>query len=238
MKFKVVSPNVESSGDSETDSQAQIEQMLSGSPVFLFMKGTPESPQCGFSYKVVDILKAWKIPYKSFNVLSDESIRQGIKDFADWPTIPQLYINKEFVGGSDVVEEMSNNGELGDLLKEAFPEQELSPPPPPVEVQEVASIEASAILKENPEIRLLDVRTPQERETACLDNSTLLDQELVEEMLDSWDPNTPLMFFCHIGERSRQAAQYFTSQGFQQVYNVSDGIKGWSSNVDSSIPQY
>ena len=238
MKFKVVSPNVENSGDSGHDPQAQIEQMLSGSSVFLFMKGTPESPQCGFSYKVVDILKAWKIPYKSFNVLSDESIRQGIKDFANWPTIPQLYINKEFVGGSDVVEEMSNNGELGDLLKEAFPEQVISPPPPPVEVQEVAALEASAILKENPEIQLLDVRTPQERETSCLDNSALLDQELVEEMLDSWDPNTPLMFFCHIGERSRQAAQYFTSQGFQQVYNISDGIKGWSINVDSSIPQY
>ena len=238
MKFKVVSPNVESSGDSGTDPQAKIEQMLSGSPVFLFMKGTPESPQCGFSSKVADILKAWEIPYKSFNVLSDESIRQGIKDFANWPTIPQLYINKEFVGGSDVVEEMSNNGELGDLLKEAFPDREISPPPPPVEVQEVAALEASAILKENPEIRLLDVRTPQERETACLDNSALLDQELVEEMLGSWDPNIPLMFFCHIGERSRQAAQYFTSQGFQQVYNMSDGIKGWSSNVDSSIPQY
>ena len=238
MKFKVVSPNVENNGDSGNDPQAQIEQMLSGSPIFLFMKGTPESPQCGFSFKVVDILKAWKIPYKSFNVLSDESIRQGIKDFANWPTIPQLYINKEFVGGSDVVEEMSNNGELADLLKEAFPEQVISPPPPPVEVQEVAALEASAILKENPGIQLLDVRTPQERETACLDNSALLDQELVEEMLDSWDPNTPLMFFCHIGERSRQAAQYFTSQGFQQVYNISDGIKGWSSNVDSSIPQY
>ena len=238
MKFKVVSPNVESSGDSGTDPQAKIEQMLSGSPVFLFMKGTPESPQCGFSSKVADILKAWEIPYKSFNVLSDESIRQGIKGFANWATIPQLYINKEFVGGSDVVEEMSNNGELGDLLKEAFPDREISPPPPPVEVQEVAALEASAILKENPEIRLLDVRTPQERETACLDNSALLDQELVEEMLGSWDPNIPLMFFCHSGERSRQAAQYFTSQGFQQVYNISDGIKGWSSNVDSSIPQY
>ena len=238
MKFKAVSPNVESSGDSGTDPQAQIEQMLSDSPVFLFMKGTPESPQCGFSYKVADILKAWKIPYKSFNVLSDESIRQGIKDFANWQTIPQLYINKEFVGGSDVVEEMSNNGELGDLLQEAFPDRGISPPPPPVEVQEISALEASAILKKNPEIRLLDVRTLQERESACLENSVLLDQELVEEMLDSWDPNTPLMFFCHIGERSRQASQYFTSQGFQQVYNISDGINGWSSNVDSSIPQY
>ena len=64
MKFKVVSPNVESSKNSGTDSQAQIEQMLSGSPVFLFMKGTPESPQCGFSYKVADILKSWKVPYQ------------------------------------------------------------------------------------------------------------------------------------------------------------------------------
>ena len=98
MKFKVVSPNVESSGNSGTDPKAQIEQMLSGSPVFLFMKGTPESPQCGFSYKVADILKAWKVPYQSFNVLSDESIRQGVKDFANWQTIPQLYITKEFVG--------------------------------------------------------------------------------------------------------------------------------------------
>ena len=176
MKFKVVSPNVESSGNSETDQQAQIEQMLSGSPVFLFMKGTPESPQCGFSSKVAEILKAWEVPYQSFNVLSDENIRQGVKDFATWQTIPQLYINKEFVGGSDVVEEMSNNGELGDLLKEAFPGRDITPPPPPVEVQEVAAIEAASILKENSEIRLLDVRTQHERETASLDNSVLLDQ--------------------------------------------------------------
>ena len=133
---------------------------------------------------------------------------------------------------------MSNNGELGDLLKEAFPGRDITPPPPPVEVQEVAAIEAASILKENSEIRLLDVRTQHERETASLDNSVLLDQELVEEILGSWDQNTPLMFFCHMGERSRQASQYFTSQGFQQVYNISDGIKGWSSNVDSSIPQY
>ena len=118
MKFKVVSPNVESSGNSGTDPQAQIEQMLSDSPVFLFMKGTPESPQCGFSYKVADILKSWKVPYKSFNVLSDESIRQGIKDFANWQTIPQLYIKKEFVGGCDIVKEMFEKGELQKKLEE------------------------------------------------------------------------------------------------------------------------
>ena len=97
MKFKVVSSDVESDEYSVSDPKGRIEQMLSGSPVFLFMKGTPESPQCGFSSKVTEILRSWKVPFQSFDVLSDESIRQGIKDYANWPTIPQLYINKEFV---------------------------------------------------------------------------------------------------------------------------------------------
>ena len=238
MKFKVVSSDVESVEYSASEPKGRIEQMLSGSPVFLFMKGTPESPQCGFSSKVTEILRSWKVPFQSFDVLSDESIRQGIKEYANWPTIPQLYINKEFVGGTDIVDEMSSNGELGDLLKEAFPEKEITPPPPPAEVQEVPAMEAAEILKGNPDIRLLDVRSPQEREQACIENSVLLDQELVEEMLGSLDPESPLMFYCHVGQRSRQAAQYFTSQGFQHVYNISDGISGWSSSVDSSIPQY
>ena len=109
MKFKVVSSDVESDEYSASDPKGRIDQMLTGSPVFLFMKGNPESPQCGFSSKVTEILKSWKVPFQSFDVLSDESIRQGIKDYANWPTIPQLYINKEFVGGSDVVDEMSSN---------------------------------------------------------------------------------------------------------------------------------
>ena len=136
------------------------------------------------------------------------------------------------------MDEMSSNGELGDLLKEAFPDKEFTPPPPPAEVQEISAVEAAEILKGNPDIRLLDVRSPQEREQACIENSVLLDQEMAEEMLESWDPGSPLMFYCHVGQRSRQAAQYFTAQGFQQVYNISDGISGWSSSVDSSIPQY
>ena len=238
MQFKVISPDVESTGSTGSSPQSQIEQMLNDNPVFLFMKGTPESPQCGFSGKVTNILNAWNVPFKSFNVLADESIRQGIKDYANWQTIPQLYINKEFVGGSDVVEEISNNGELGELLNEAFPEMKITPPPPPAEAQDVNALEASVIMKENPNISLLDVRSPQERETACLENSVLLDQELVEEMLDKWDKDTAMMFICHTGQRSRQAAQYFAAQGFQKVYNISDGIHGWSSSVDSSIPTY
>ena len=238
MQFKVVSSDAEVNLEAETSPHTRIDQMLSENPVFLFMKGTPESPQCGFSYKVVDILNAWRVPYKSFNVLSDEGIRQGVKDYANWQTIPQLYINKEFVGGSDIVEEMSNNGELGDMLAATFPEMEIKPPPPVAEVKEVSALEASTILKDNPEISLFDVRTPEERETASVKNSILLDQQMVEEMLDSWDRNKKIMFICHVGQRSRQAAQYFTSQGFQLVYNISDGIKGWSSSVDNSIPQY
>ena len=123
MKFKVVSPDVESNVDSNNDTHSKIDQMLSENPVFLFMKGTPESPQCGFSYKVVDILKAWNVPYKSFNVLSDENIRQGIKDYANWQTIPQLYINKELVGGSDIVEEMSKNGVPPCLVQINLPDE-------------------------------------------------------------------------------------------------------------------
>jgi len=238
MEFKVISPDSGFDANSETEPRSRIDKMVSENPVFLFMKGTPESPQCGFSYKVVDILKAWKVPYKSFNVLSDESIRQGVKDFANWQTIPQLYINKEFVGGSDVVEEMSNNGELGEMFSKAFPDMEISSPPPVAEVIEVTSIEASDILKKKPQIKLLDVRSPDERQTACIENSDLLDQKMVEEILDTWDRNSEIMFVCHVGERSRQAAQYFASQGFQTVYNISDGIRGWSDTVDPSIPQY
>ena len=212
MEFKVISKDSGVEANSETEPLSRIDKMVSENTVFLFMKGTPESPQCGFSYKVVDILKAWKVPYKSFNVLSDESIRQGVKDYANWQTIPQLYINKEFVGGSDVVEEMSNNGELGEMFSKAFPDMEISSPPPAAEVIEVKSSEASDILKENPQIKLLDVRSPDERQTACIENSELLDQKMVEEILDSWDRNSEIMFVCQVGQRSRQAAQSFASQ--------------------------
>ena len=80
------------------------------------MKGTPEAPQCGFSAQATSILKNYGVPFKSFNVFDDEDIRQGIKEYADWPTIPQLYINGEFVGGCDIMMEMHNNGELKELL--------------------------------------------------------------------------------------------------------------------------
>ncbi|GAB4060694.1 Grx4 family monothiol glutaredoxin [Uliginosibacterium sediminicola] len=95
----------------------KIHQTVTSNPVVLFMKGTPQFPQCGFSSTVAQILKQSGVDsYTAVNVLADEEIRQGIKDYANWPTIPQLYINGEFVGGCDIVREMYQSGELKTLL--------------------------------------------------------------------------------------------------------------------------
>ena len=85
--------------------------------ICLFMKGTPEVPQCGFSLAVSNILKHLNINFKGINVLDDNDIREGIKEYSDWPTIPQLYVKKEFVGGCDIIKEMYENGELSKLLE-------------------------------------------------------------------------------------------------------------------------
>jgi len=99
--------------------QERIQKLISENPVVLFMKGTPEFPQCGFSGQVVQILDYLGAPVVGVNVLEDAEIRQGIKDFANWPTIPQLYVKGEFVGGCDITREMFQSGELQALLTEA-----------------------------------------------------------------------------------------------------------------------
>ena len=238
MKFKFFSSNTESTDATNSDPKERISNLVEANPVLLFMKGTPEAPQCGFSNRVIQVLNSWDVPFESINVLSDENIRQEIKDFSNWPTIPQLYINREFVGGCDIVEELSSNGELADVLKQAYPDREFTPPPPPAEVQEISSTEASEMLKQNPEIPLLDVRSVEERQMACITNSRMLDNQLAQEIQKSWDLESPMILICHQGVRSLQAGQYFTSQGFQQVYHISDGIDGWSLNVDPAIPRY
>ncbi len=96
----------------------QIENLIKENDVCLFMKGTPDSPQCGFSMTVSNVLKHLKINFKGINVLEDENLRQGIKDFSDWPTIPQLYVKSEFVGGCDIVKEMFEKGELKKLFED------------------------------------------------------------------------------------------------------------------------
>ena len=98
--------------------QARIAELVNGSDVLLFMKGSPLFPQCGFSSRAVAILQHLGVEFESVDVLQDQGIRQGIKAFSDWPTIPQLYVKGEFVGGSDIMMEMYESGELSQLLTE------------------------------------------------------------------------------------------------------------------------
>tara|TARA_Y100000590_G_scaffold312665_1_gene353352 strand:- start:338 stop:670 length:333 start_codon:yes stop_codon:yes gene_type:complete len=94
-----------------------IDNEITNNEVCLFMKGTPDAPQCGFSMAVSNMLKILEVNFKGINVLENEQLRQGIKEFSEWPTIPQLYIKKEFVGGCDIIKEMYENGELKKVLE-------------------------------------------------------------------------------------------------------------------------
>ena len=99
-----------------TDVLARIQNDIETNPVVLYMKGTPVFPQCGFSAQVVQVLSLAGVKFKAFDVLADDELRQGIKEFSNWPTIPQLYVKGEFVGGCDIVREMYESGELNELL--------------------------------------------------------------------------------------------------------------------------
>ena len=101
-----------------TEAKDRIEEIVKKNEVVLFMKGTPLFPQCGFSSRAVSILEHLGVPFETIDVLQDAEIRQGIKDYSDWPTIPQLYVKGEFVGGSDIMMEMFQSGELQQLVGE------------------------------------------------------------------------------------------------------------------------
>ncbi len=95
----------------------QIEGDIKNNKVVIYMKGTADAPMCGFSAKSVQILQSYQVPIKDHNVLASEELRQGIKEFTNWPTVPQIFINGEFVGGCDIITEMHENGELAQMLK-------------------------------------------------------------------------------------------------------------------------
>ena len=101
-----------------TSAKERIEEMLKTNRVFLFMKGTPAFPQCGFSARAIAILRESGVDFGSFNVLEDPEIREGVKEYGQWPTIPQLYVNNQLIGGSDIMLEMFENGELQQVLAE------------------------------------------------------------------------------------------------------------------------
>lgn len=102
------------------DVRSEIEKMVTENELVLFMKGSPQQPMCGFSARASAMLSSYGKPYYAVNVLADPEIRQGIKDYGDWPTIPQLYIGGELVGGSDIVAKMHESGDLGQMIDDVF----------------------------------------------------------------------------------------------------------------------
>lgn len=299
----------------------RIQSLVDDNEVLLFMKGSRQQPQCGFSARVVGILDGLVGDYQTVDVLSDPDIRQGIKLFSEWPTIPQLYIKGEFVGGSDIVAQAAASGELVEMLgieledidppsititdaaaerlREAtqgqpgnflrfsigagfryqlalgpkqFGDVEVSAggitllldrasariaegtvidferqglqsgfvitnPREPQPVTQLSGSELKAWQDAGEDFVLVDVRTPRERAIAAIEGSMLLDAEGAKT-LDALDKDTRLVFQCHHGIRSQQAAEYYREQGFTKVFNLSGGIDAWSREVDGSVPRY
>lgn len=119
MAFNILNNSIEeiNEADKSLEFKAQIENLLRGSKIVLFMKGNASQPMCGFSANTVAILKQVGVPFKTFNILNDPDIRQGLKEYSNWPTYPQLYVNGKLIGGNDIITEMYQSGELQDYLK-------------------------------------------------------------------------------------------------------------------------
>jgi monothiol glutaredoxin len=298
----------------------QIEDAVRSNDVVLFMKGTPEAPRCGFSATIAGILDELVGDYKAVDVLADNRIREGIKQYSDWPTIPQLYVKGQFVGGCDIVREMYESGELEQTLglepqsvelpqititdsaKKALagvvevpdefirlkidsdyqhglsvgPRQprdlevnasgitvlmdggsarradglkidyadtpqgaafRIENPNEPPRVKSISATELKAKLASGDPVQLFDVRSLKEREAAHIEGARLLDKAAQDYIL-GLDKKTSLYFHCHHGQRSQQAAAFFLSKGFENVYNLSGGIDAWSLDVDPNVPRY
>lgn len=119
MSFNVLNNEISEieSADKSKELKEQIEGLLNSSKIVVFMKGNADMPQCGFSANTVAILKHLAVPFKTFNILNDSDIRQGLKEFSNWPTYPQLYVNGKLVGGNDIITEMYQSGELQEFIK-------------------------------------------------------------------------------------------------------------------------
>lgn len=296
-----------------------IDALLTDNPVVLFMKGTPQQPQCGFSAKTTAALDQLLPYYVTINVLEYPEVREGIKEYGNWPTIPQLYVNKELIGGSDIVLEMLDSGELAEVLGVDQPDVEapaieisdeamaainnalagqpnaalrlqidagfthslaLEPPkpgqveaaagelqilmdkftasranglkislaeelagtrfvfdnpnaPPPVHQMDVHALKAK--LDSSEEVLLFDVRNDDERARAVIQGARPWDQEAMQ-LIDSLPKDTELVFHCHLGGRSQQAADHYRRQGYQNLHNVTGGIKAWAEHIEPDLP--
>ncbi len=296
-----------------------IIQTIQGNPVVLYMKGTRSMPQCGFSARVVEILNTLLTDYATVNVLADAGVREGIKEYSSWPTIPQLYVRGEFVGGADIVAAMHESGELSEKLGELVsvrmpkvtltdaaraelsqaiesanecirldvsptfehdlavgvpdprdvvvdaggvrvsmprgavgradgiridlvqtpdgPAFKIDNPNEPAHVKRISPAELHARLTRGDDLLLVDVRTPEERETATIAGGRALDSALHDE-IGKGPRERPIVVYCHHGSRSQRAAQELVEQGFRDVYNLVGGINAWSMDVDPDVPMY
>lgn len=298
----------------------QLDELIKKNKVLLFMKGNKHFPQCGFSAQVVQILKELGTGFETVNVLQDPALREGIKEYSSWPTIPQLYIGGEFIGGCDIVKEMYASGDLqkklgvedkpvaapkvtlddgavkaikgadegsGDVLRlEIGPQYQydlyfgpkkpgdvevvsngvtvcfdrnsakkadglriswvdtpdggafrIDNPNEPPRVKAISAPELKKWMDEGKKFELFDVRTDAEREVAKIDRARSLDAEGEKQLL-ALDKETPVVFMCHHGMRSRNAAERILREGFKNVYNLEGGIDAWSQKVDSAVPRY
>lgn len=304
--------------------ELEIERIVGDHPVVLFMKGTRTAPQCGFSARACDILDEYLDDYATVNVLADPRIREGIKTFSKWPTIPQLYVKAKFVGGSDIIHELTESGELADILGTKRidlerPSIELSksaenaflkfweaegdseepvvrltigsnwdplldldlirpgdvvvdmgeldlvmtrstarradgiridfverggqsgfkvdnPNRPPM-VNQLTVDELKEWMDQGKPHLLVDVRTEEERSTAKIEPSHFFDDDL-RGKLDDMDRAQTVVFYCHRGSRSQQAATHLLNMGFKDVHNLQGGIDAWSVHIDEDVPRY
>jgi monothiol glutaredoxin len=300
--------------------KGQIDDLLRKQKVVLFMKGNKHFPQCGFSAQVVGILKGLGVPFETVNVLQSPEIRDGIKEYSSWPTIPQLYVDGEFVGGCDIVKEMAASGELhkklgvevkaaappkiaiddkavkaikaaddgsGDMLRLEINPQfqyelyfgtkqagdvevqangvtvlfdresaeranglhiawvetadggafKLDNPNEPPRVKSLSATDLKGWIDQGKAFDLFDVRPEDERKLAKIDRAKALDVE-GEKHLAGLAKGAAIVFHCHHGMRSRNAAERFVRDGYTNVYNLEGGIEAWSQKVDPKVPRY
>ncbi len=217
------------------DTQTRIQETITAHPVVLYMKGSSDTPQCGFSAQVIQVLNLQGYPYHTVNVLEDEDIREGIKTFSNWPTIPQLYIQSEFVGGCDIVLKLYKTGELKTKLAKAL---NTETPPNTPNILDLSPEEAQQMIEKYPDAKLLDVRSSEEWDITHLPNAELVDQDKAETLISNCPKTTPLICMCHHGLRSISAAEFFKHHGFETVATVRGGIDAWAETIDSSLKRY
>lgn len=304
----------------DSEVKAKIERAISSSDVILFMKGTPSAPACGFSARTVEVLDTLLDDYAAVDVLAHPEIRDGVKEYSSWPTIPQLYVKGQFIGGADIVTDLFESGHLREALglapetaqppnitittraAEALrgfigdsgeivlleidraysPSLSIGPRPARgliaesqgleialdqlsagraagITIDYVETREGAAFKIDNPNepprvrqlsvtdlktrlggpdgLRLIDVRTPSEWQTARIAGAELLDADLMESLRDL-PKDHPIALLCHHGHRSQRVAEQLVNEGFTRIYNVSGGIDAWSIEVDPNIPRY